>query len=146
MEKIIALLLFVVVSCAVFGQKDTSKQDTIVKLCPPPFRFGKKDSSYNKFYKDSCDKQFLDYCGTKDAKKLFCEANYYIAIKVYQFALDDLRCAYTEANCGEFKFQILKRIQQVYGLWGDEIRANEYQQLIDKILKNNPSIDKHNAN
>jgi hypothetical protein len=122
-----------------FGQTDTTKKDTSSSDCSS-VHFVLQPDNYKKFKKSNCEKQ---YCGSKKAQDLFCEAKYNISQKEYNVALSQLFCAYKEAKCKEFKFQIIKTTQQLYVLKGDSVKANQWQQRVDTILKINPNIDKH---
>jgi len=136
MKPFYILILFFFISLNFYGQTNAPK-DSSHSDCSR-FHYPIQPEDYKTFKKSDCDKQF---CGSKKPQELYCEAKYRISKKEYDFALLQLQCAYTMANCKEFKFQIIKTTQQVYSLKGDTEKANEWSQRVDTILKINPNIE-----
>jgi hypothetical protein len=136
MTKLFFILSFYFIISFTFGQSNGCDD------CDTSYRkkagFVKKD--YAQFQKNSCDAKI--YSDAKDAKELLCRAKYYLSINNNLNSIECLKQAYIKGSSAEFKFQILKLMDDNYKQLGDSKQAEVYQEKVNRVIERFPNIEK----
>lgn len=131
--------VFILVFCWIAATAYSQRGDDNGKICSQSnLVFVKKD--YKLFKKDSCD--LKKYPDAGKAKELVCKAAYYTSLNDYGASVELLKHAYAKASSEKLRFRILKMTSENYSLAGDTARAKLYLEKVNRILSNNPDINK----
>jgi hypothetical protein len=98
------------------------------------------DTDYKKYKGTNCS--FKKYSDSKEAKDLFCRANFYHDNQQWYSALDLVKKAYEKSSTAKFKYQVLILTVDLHKQIGDTMYARKFQEQVNRIKATFLDIDK----